>query len=191
MTETEMAHRKPYDLLMWVGETFYRTPAHFVREVQMIGLSKRIALQSLPKNVELGVTRIFLAHPKARLAGSGTGDQFAEEIADLIEEAIEAAVDRQKVALYKEFAVVRRKGTDAFDWLSLPSIVGCALNSKHPGLKEAVERAMQQYGVEFEPGVFCYVYYTGCSYTLGTDEELPRHLAEAGVEAHCLEEEGE
>lgn len=49
--------------LMWVGESFYKTPAHFTREADIIGISKRIS--QIPKECMPGKTWIALAHNKA------------------------------------------------------------------------------------------------------------------------------
>lgn len=48
--------------LMWVGEQFYKTPAHFQREAMDLGISRRIA--GVPRGLELGVTWVLLCHPK-------------------------------------------------------------------------------------------------------------------------------
>lgn len=48
--------------LMWVGESFYNTPRHFMNEAMKLGISKRIA--SIPVLVEPGKTWIALAHRK-------------------------------------------------------------------------------------------------------------------------------
>ena len=49
--------------LMGVGERFYPTPLEFLSEGMEMGVSKRI--NSVPKSLELGVTWIYLVHPKA------------------------------------------------------------------------------------------------------------------------------
>lgn len=48
--------------LMWVGESFYKTPQHFINEAWHLGISKRIS--QLPKDCEPGKTWIALAHRK-------------------------------------------------------------------------------------------------------------------------------
>jgi hypothetical protein len=49
--------------LMWVGEKYYPTPAHFSKEAARMGVSKRIS--QIPKEFIVGETWIALAHPKA------------------------------------------------------------------------------------------------------------------------------
>jgi hypothetical protein len=48
---------------MRVGEKYYPTPGHFMSEGMDMGISKKIPW--IPKELELGKTHIFLAHPKA------------------------------------------------------------------------------------------------------------------------------
>jgi len=48
--------------LMWVGERFY-SPKSFTLEAEKLGVSKLIA--SIPKGLEVGKTKVLLAHRKA------------------------------------------------------------------------------------------------------------------------------
>jgi hypothetical protein len=48
---------------MGVGESFYKTPGDFMAESNRLGISKRIPF--IPKELELGKTIVYLAHPKA------------------------------------------------------------------------------------------------------------------------------
>ncbi|GAI25786.1 unnamed protein product, partial [marine sediment metagenome] len=49
--------------IMLVGAGNYKTPQDFVKEALATGISKRIPF--IPKDLELGKTVIYLAHPKA------------------------------------------------------------------------------------------------------------------------------
>lgn len=49
--------------IMGVGERFYKTPAEFMEEARQLGVSKRIPF--IPKEMQLGKTVVYLAHPKA------------------------------------------------------------------------------------------------------------------------------
>jgi hypothetical protein len=49
--------------LLWIGESFYKTPADFLNEGMAQGISRRIS--ALPNDFVVGQTRIFFAHPKA------------------------------------------------------------------------------------------------------------------------------
>lgn len=49
--------------IMLVGEKYYKTPEDFMREAETMGVSKRIPF--IPKNLKLGETTVYLAHPKA------------------------------------------------------------------------------------------------------------------------------
>ena len=47
---------------MWVGERFY-TPRSFILEAERLGVSKLVS--ALPKGLEIGKTKVLLAHRKA------------------------------------------------------------------------------------------------------------------------------
>ena len=49
--------------LIWIGESFYPTPEHFLQEARRAGVSRRIS--AIPRGFELGETVVFLAHRKA------------------------------------------------------------------------------------------------------------------------------
>jgi len=49
--------------IMKIGEAHYKTPTAFSEEAQRLGVSKRIPF--IPKELELGKTVLYLAHPKA------------------------------------------------------------------------------------------------------------------------------
>lgn len=48
--------------LIWIGEQFYPTPAHFIAEATAMGVSRRI--KAVPRWFRLGSDGILLAHPK-------------------------------------------------------------------------------------------------------------------------------
>lgn len=64
-----------FDLLQWVGESYYPTPQHFIDEVLAQGLNKRLALRQPPRILS-GYTRLFLAH-KAGTIGRPDGTEEA------------------------------------------------------------------------------------------------------------------
>jgi hypothetical protein len=49
--------------LLWVGESFYKTPSDFIDESVRQGISKRIA--AVPRGFKVGETIVLLAHKKA------------------------------------------------------------------------------------------------------------------------------
>lgn len=51
--------------IMGVGEAYYPTPLDFMDEADKLGVSKRIPHTWLPKELVVGKTVIYLAHPKA------------------------------------------------------------------------------------------------------------------------------
>lgn len=62
--------------LIWVGEKFYATADAFMREARELGISRRI--QSVPRNFQLGVTWVLLAHPKAIVRAPETEEELTE-----------------------------------------------------------------------------------------------------------------
>ena len=46
--------------LLWIGEQFYPTPAHWTREALGQGISRRIS--AVPKDFKIGETWVFVAH---------------------------------------------------------------------------------------------------------------------------------
>lgn len=48
--------------LLWIGAQYYPTPADFLTEAREQGISRRIA--QVPRELEIGQTWIFLAHPR-------------------------------------------------------------------------------------------------------------------------------
>jgi len=48
---------------MGIGERYYKTPEDFQREAHQLGVSKRIPF--IPRELKLGETVVYLAHPKA------------------------------------------------------------------------------------------------------------------------------
>jgi len=49
--------------LLWIGKGFYKTPADFAAEAGRVGISRR--LSGLPRDLVLGETWVYLAHPEA------------------------------------------------------------------------------------------------------------------------------
>jgi hypothetical protein len=49
--------------LLWIGERFYPSPSHFIAESDSLGISRR--LSAIPRDLEIGKTWVFLAHPRA------------------------------------------------------------------------------------------------------------------------------
>jgi len=47
-------------VLLWVGEKFYPSPIAYLREANVLGISRRV--HALPKGFKLGATLVFLAH---------------------------------------------------------------------------------------------------------------------------------
>lgn len=56
--------------LLWIGEQFYPTPAHWIHEAQTQGVSRRIS--AVPKEFKVGETWVFVAHRKVIRQSDGT-----------------------------------------------------------------------------------------------------------------------
>lgn len=56
--------------LLWIGEQFYPTAAHFTAESAQLGVSRR--LRTVPRGFKAGETWVLLAHPKA-VSGQSPG----------------------------------------------------------------------------------------------------------------------
>lgn len=63
--------------LLWIGETFYKTPSDFLNEGMAQGVSRRIS--ALPNDFVVGQTRIFFAHPKAAPGYDDEIGEFADD----------------------------------------------------------------------------------------------------------------
>jgi hypothetical protein len=67
--------------IMGVGAQFYKTPGDFLAEAHDLGVSKRIPSREgrplIPKELELGKTIVYLAHPKACQVKETSGLQKA------------------------------------------------------------------------------------------------------------------
>lgn len=55
--------------LIWIGESFYPTPQHFIAEALAQGVSRRLA--TVPTGLPIGETRIYFAHSKGMKDKSG------------------------------------------------------------------------------------------------------------------------
>ena len=62
--------------LLWIGETFYKTPRAFLDEGMEQGISRRIS--ALPNDFVVGQTRIFFAHPRAMPGWDDEVGEFVE-----------------------------------------------------------------------------------------------------------------
>lgn len=49
--------------LLWIGEKFYKTPQDFMREADLMGVSRKIS--AIPRGFVLGQTQLYFAHRKA------------------------------------------------------------------------------------------------------------------------------
>jgi len=69
--------------IMGVGEKYYKTPGDFIAEGARLGISKRIPF--IPKELELGKTIVYLAHPKACQVKHSVALQQAMSVVNAVE----------------------------------------------------------------------------------------------------------
>ncbi len=101
--------------IMRVGEKFYPTPGHFTDEAMAMGISKKIPF--IPKELELGRTHIFLAHPKACVIQVPAVLQAAGAIADGEASPQARLLDAEKIEYRMGiFAAFTPKGIEQLVW---------------------------------------------------------------------------
>jgi len=81
--------------IMSVGKQYYKTPLNFLEEADRLGVSKRIPW--IPKELELGKTIIYLAHPKAYQVREPVVLQRAMSIVSEGESQAERLLEAEKV----------------------------------------------------------------------------------------------
>lgn len=88
-------------LLMCVGEQYYKL-FEFIDEAKAHGISKRIPVNTVPEGLEKGLSKIFVAHPKAIVKVTVEGKTLADlayallEAGVLSQEQWEALVDLEQ-----------------------------------------------------------------------------------------------
>lgn len=64
--------------LLWIGESFYPTPAHWLKEGRSMGFSRRI--NAVPRGFDIGTTWVLVAHRKAHYRITPEGQEFQPAI---------------------------------------------------------------------------------------------------------------
>ena len=106
--------------LLWIGESFYKTPEDWVAEANRMGISRRIA--HVPTDFVLGETWVLLAHRKAIRIDRGSGHvDFASGIFRVfqpqrIEYVVKASDPQHKLDLLEKrgITLVRVQKPDEF-----------------------------------------------------------------------------
>lgn len=91
--------------LLWVGKKFYTTES-FIKEAITMGVSKRIA--HIPKDLELGKTRIMVAHPEAVV--SANGDKSAGIFYSFIAQRVEQLLTKDESEDTKYIDNLKKRG---------------------------------------------------------------------------------
>jgi hypothetical protein len=86
--------------IMGVGEKYYKTPGDFLAEAHDLGISKRIPF--IPKEMELGKTIVYLAHPKACMVKVPS---YMQQVMAIVEEA-----DSEQRRLFEVERMEKRQG---------------------------------------------------------------------------------
>lgn len=81
--------------IMLVGAGNYKTPADFLEEAHRMGISKRIPF--IPKELKLGSTVVYLAHPKACEVKESVALQQAMAIVEGVETTQPKLLEAEKV----------------------------------------------------------------------------------------------
>lgn len=151
-------------LLICYGREYYKLH-EVIEEIQELGVSKRIPLTSIPKDMERGVSKIFCAHPDAIIrmpAGNvlalatelrEAGLITAQQLVDVIEDSAWDDETHAQVPV-----------------TMLPMSIALSMASNRAELIEV-------YSIEFCMGIFGYVPFSGFQYvTKEGEDQLPEQL---------------
>lgn len=144
------ADRDARDVLMYMGERFWKTPEDVIVEVLQQGLSKRVPLNFPLDGMVPGVSRIFLAHRKV----------IPVEL--LVEDSDEAAIKLLNLWSFGDYRTKLAK---------LPVLVRYLTKREQDDDPKVVCKKV--------PGVFAFVYFTHARYVAPQKkglEAVPDHL---------------
>lgn len=98
--------------LLWIGEKFYARPQDFLREAEVMGISRKIA--ALPNGFEVGVHAIFLAHIRtfAKRGADGKMEYQAGVFAAFKPSSVDLVIDDESRVPDKAFELIKRIGED-------------------------------------------------------------------------------
>jgi hypothetical protein len=154
------------DILIFRGKQYWPTPEDVIQEVHRIGLSCRIARQSIPDGMVPGVSRIALAHRLATLyqgnevVGLKTHATLLNELKARFAALADPRVNAILCSSYEHWAS---------RFLAMPA--------------EVALRIFDELNLRFVPGVFGYCYWTATTYYLRRGESaVPEDLAAKGVQ---------
>lgn len=178
------------DLLMQVGKDNY-TVWEFIKEAELLGISKRVGLTSLPSGVVHGVSRLFVWHQEAILSVTKyCGDELLDS-----DEVVEAQTSflwdlQGRNGLDETWALGKLdRAYDSFAPPENPEDLDLSWDAHvNPDMLDIViafqsltpveqKDLTKYYGIKWYPGVFGYSYITSMVYVAGAEEaELPEQL---------------
>lgn len=160
-------------LLFCVGEDNY-TLSEYIKEARDIGVSKRIPLTAIPQGLQKGLSKIFLAHPKAIVKVTAAGKTLRDLAYHLL------TIGKIELQAWMDMTDILNAYWTGEE-LNPNDFVPKGMLDITYGLSECSTRErnelIKEYGLEFCMGVFGYVPFSGMEYVCGKDEdELPEHL---------------
>lgn len=168
---------KVTSLLVCVGEKYYKLH-QVINEYKRLGVSKRIAATSIPEGLQEGVSKVFVAHPRAIVNVSDP--KTLRELADF---------------LY-QWHYVGMMGDPLEEHMLSIAYALSELSEKEPGVYANAEST---FGLTYQMGIIGYAPFSGFQLVLKESEtDLPteldhmRPLVDAGVLelVHVVYEEG-
>lgn len=159
------------DLMMWVGKEYKLY--EFIEEARRQGVSKRIPKNMIPE-ITPGESRLFLVYPEAVILTKATYYLLALDLRAfgyLNDRIVDSLQDEFPHPEYMELTEIVK-----------PDVISLRIALEH--LKEAklgcYNNLLDEYEIDFHPGIFGYTYLTGVQYVLWEDEnglpEVYQHL---------------
>jgi len=186
----------PPSLLFCVGEQFYRFH-EFVDEAHRIGVSKRLPANSIPEGLVVGLSKIFVAHPKAIVKVTKPGATLMDLAYAMLEDGT-LNYDQYEHMVGLEDPFWTGEELNAEDHVPESMFYVAYAFSKEPAARQ--RQLIEEFGLQFCMGIFGFGPFGGFQVVLNkNDEELPEnlqhlsHLVESGyVEpVHVVYQDGD
>jgi hypothetical protein len=161
-------------VLMCVGRKYYKL-YQIINEAYNAGVSKRIPANTIPEGLEVGVSKIFLAHPDAIVKVNKPGCILQDLAYDLVQlEAMTQTQFMKLVDVEKPYWTGHELNAEDF----VPECmldVAIALSTLPD---EDHQKMVEKYNLEFCMGIFGFSFFGGFQYVCRPNEdELPVELS--------------